>query len=139
MAKKRTNQHAWVPSPGASGSAPGAIAKAQVEAKARELIEAVLRPRQVKPPVEGSLANYLTDISLKWHGTTLFFVSVYACPGPNALSPGFEERFARLRPAGAGCFELAFMRHTGQWVPFYEGLTLDECLATIRDDPWFMP
>jgi hypothetical protein len=60
------------------------------------------------------VGNYLTNITLKWHGSTLFLVSVYACPGPNALSPNFESRFARLKPIGASRFDLDFMRYTGQ-------------------------
>ncbi len=40
---------------------------------------------------------------------------------------------------GDGRFALAFMRHTGQWVELYEGLTVDECLKAIKDDPWFQP
>ena len=67
----------------------------------------------------------------------LFFIKVFACPGPNALSPSFESRLARLRHAGGGRFDLAFMRHTGQWVELYEWLTVEECLDAIRDDPWF--
>ena len=40
--------------------------------------------------------NHVTDITLKWHGSTLFLVAVYACPGPNAISPSFEDRFANV-------------------------------------------
>ncbi len=34
--------------------------------------------------------------------------------------------------AGNHRFHLSFMRHTGQWVELYTGLSLDECLAAIR-------
>jgi hypothetical protein len=139
MAKKQPKRSGWVLSSGAAGPALDAAGKAQVEARARELIEKELRPRHVKPPPEDSHSNYLTDITLKWHGTTLFFVAVYACPGPNALAPPFEDRFARLTSAGGGRFDLDFMRHTGQWVPLHQGLTLEQCLVAIRDDPWFIP
>jgi hypothetical protein len=40
---------------------------------------------------------------------------------------------------GNGKFALSFLRHTGQWVELYDGLTVDECLTAIRDDPWFVP
>ena len=139
MAKKRPMQRAWLPASGASGSTLDAATKSQTEAKARELIDAELKPKHVKPPPEDASHNYLTDITLKWHGTTLFFVAVYACPGPNALAPSFEDRFARLKPAAGGRFDLDFMRHTGQWVPLYQRIPLDECMAAIRDDPWFTP
>jgi hypothetical protein len=139
MVKKRPKQWVWSPSSRASSPTLDAATRSQVEAKARELIDAVLKPKHVKPPPENARFNYLTDITPKWHGSTLFLVAVYACPGPNALSPRFESRFARLKPADGGRFDLDFMRHTGQWVPLHQGLTLDQCLEAIRDDPWFTP
>ncbi len=27
--------------------------------------------------------------------------------------------------------------YTGQWVQIYTDLTVDECLAAVRDDPYF--
>jgi len=42
-----------------------------------------------------------------------------------------------MRHDGGGKFDLAFMRHTGQWVELYQGQTVDQCLEAIRDDPWF--
>jgi hypothetical protein len=131
VAKKRTTR--------SSSPTLDDATKARVEAKVRELIDRELKPKHIQPPPEDARFNYLTDLTLKWHGSTLFLVSVYACPGPNAISPSFEERFARLKPAGPGRFDLAFMRHTGQWVELFQGQTLDECLAEIRDDPWFIP
>lgn len=139
MAKKRQPK-GWAYSPSSKASTGlDAAMKSQIEAKVQELIDKELKPKHVKPPPEDSRFNYVTDITLKWHGSTLFLVSVYACPGPNAISPRFEERFARLRPAAGGRFDLSFMRHTGQWVELFQGQTLDECLREIRDDPWFMP
>ena len=138
MAKKKQPKR-WVYSPKASGPTLDAIAKARVEVKVRELIDEDLKPKHVKPPPKDARSNYLTDIVPKWHGSTLFLVAVYACPGPNAISPSFESRFARIRPAANGLYDLSFMRHTGKWVELYQGQTLDECLDSIRDDPWFMP
>jgi hypothetical protein len=139
MAKKKQPKR-WVYSPSSkAGTGLDAATKAQVEAKAQELIDNELKPKHVKPPPEDARFNYVTDVTLKWHGSTLFLVAVYACPGPNAISPSFESRFARLRPAAGGRFDLSFMRHTGQWVELFQGRTLDECLQEIRDDPWFIP
>ena len=50
---------------------------------------------------------------------------------------GFEAKFARLQYAGNRRFHLSFMRHTGQWIQLYTDLTVDECIETIRDDPYF--
>jgi hypothetical protein len=31
------------------------------------------------------------------------------------------------------------MRHNGEWIEIFPDLSLDECLAAVRDDPWFEP
>jgi hypothetical protein len=117
---------------------PGTL-KDEVDAKARELIETVLKPRHVEPPPTGHQLNYIIDIKTKWLGSTCYLISVYACPGPNAISPSFEAKFARMEYLGESKFSLSFMRHTEQWVRLYEGLSVDDCLSAIEDDPWFVP
>ena len=81
----------------------------------------------------------IIDIGAKWYRNYFYFSSTYACPGPNALSPTFEAKFARMEHLGGGRFALYFMRHTGEWVGLYDALTVDECLEAIREDPWFVP
>ena len=34
-------------------------------------------------------------------------------------------------------FHLSYMRYTEQWIELYTNLTVDECIETIRDDPYF--
>jgi hypothetical protein len=68
-------------------------------------------------------------------GPYFYFTSTYACPGPNALSATFEAKFARLEHVAGWRFNLALLRHTGKWVELLTGLTLDECLKSIREDP----
>jgi hypothetical protein len=41
--------------------------------------------------------------------------------------------------AGNNRFHLSFMRHNGEWVQLYSGLTVDECLAAIKDEEFFYP
>ena len=113
--------------------------KAELEAKARELIETVLKPKHVQPPPTDHQLNYITDITTKWHGSKCSFVSIYACPGPNAISPTFDSKFARMEYLGNGKFALYFMRHTGEWVGIYDALSVDECMKAIQDDAWFVP
>ncbi len=55
------------------------------------------------------------------------------------MMPSFEHKFARLTYIGGGRFSLAAMRHTEEWMEIFPDLTLDACLASIRDDPWFHP
>ena len=138
MAKKQPKR--WVNSPpkAAKPSVPDGI-KTAVEAKAKELIDTVLKPQHVKPPPKNARFNYIIDIGAKWYRNYLYFFSTYACPGPNALSPMFESKFARMEYVGNSRFNLSFMRHTGQWVELFTDMSVDECVKAIRDDPWFQP
>jgi hypothetical protein len=139
MAKKKP-QKRWVYAPGkpAPPSVPEDL-KAEVKAKADDLVKAVLKPQHVKPPPKDPRWNYIIDIYTKWHRSFFYFCSTYACPGSDALSPTFESPFARMEYVGAGRFNLAYMRHTGKWWEVYQGLTVDECLESIRDEGIFTP
>jgi hypothetical protein len=113
--------------------------KLKVETKAREIVKSILKPGHVKAPSGDERFNYIVDIYTKWYRNYFYFCSKYACPGPNAISPYFEAKFARLEYVGNGCFNLSYMRHTGQWWEIYFDLSLDECIAAIRDEPLFLP
>jgi hypothetical protein len=139
MAKKKP-QKRWVYSPrkAAPPSVPEGL-KAEVKAKADALVEAHLKPVYIKPPPADRRWNYIIDIFTKWHGSFFYFCSTYACPGPDALSPTFESRFARMEYAGSDRFNLAYMRHTEKWWEVAQGLTVNECIEMIRDGGIFQP
>ena len=82
MAKQRK---AWMldTAKPAKSELPGTL-KDEVDTKAGEMIEKTLKPRHIKPPPGGSHFNYVTDITTKWIGSTCDFISIFACPGPNA-------------------------------------------------------
>ena len=114
------------------------LLKAEVEAKAADLIENVLKPKHVLPRPKDGQFNYIIDIGAKWYRNYFYFASTYACPGPNALSPSFESMFARMEPLGGGKFALYAMRYTGkEWVGVLDALSVDECMKAIQDDQWF--
>jgi hypothetical protein len=113
--------------------------KMEVEARASELIESVLKPNHIKPALKNERFNYIVDIYTKWYRNYFYFCAKYRCPGPNAISPFFEAKFARLEYVGNGCFNLSYMRYTGQWWEIYTELSHDECLAAIKDEPHFLP
>jgi hypothetical protein len=129
----------WNTSPAKKNSAVTASLKAELMTKAKDLIESVLKPKHVQPPSAEAQFNYITDIQAKWYRNRFYFVSIYACPAPNALSLTFESKFARMEPLGNGKFALYFMRHTGEWVGLYDGISVDNCMKAIKDDPWFVP
>ena len=137
MAKQRK---AWMMTPFKSpkSSVPDSI-KTELEAKANKLIDNVLKPKHVLPPKPDEQFNYITDIGVKWYRNYFYFIATYACPGPNALAPSFESKFARMEYVGGGKFALSFMRHTGEWVRIFDALSVHESLKAIRDDAWFVP
>jgi len=111
--------------------------KTEVETKAKDLIENVLKPKHVLPPKERQ-GNYIIDIGAKWNRGYFYFYTTYACPGPNALTPTFESMLARMEPLGGGKFALYAMRYTGkEWVGVLDALSVDECMKAVKDDEWF--
>jgi len=65
------------PKPKVSG-----IVKVELEAKATELIDAVLKPEHIKSPPKNAKWNYIVDLYTKWHRNYFYFCAKYACPGP---------------------------------------------------------
>jgi len=135
MAKKR-----WVYSPQKQtvSQVPDSL-KQRVKTKADELVETVLIPRYVKTPPEDYQFNYLVNIYTQWYRHYFYFCSTYHVPGPNAIAPSFEDKFARLEYVAEDSFNLAYMRHTGQWLEVTQGISLDEALEMIRDSGIFQP
>ena len=111
--------------------------KQEVTRKANELIETVLKPRAVKPPPENPQYNYIVDVYGKWYRKAFYFCAEYRVANPNADVSSFEAKFARMQYAGDEKFYLSFMRYTGQWIQPYIAMTVDECMETVRDDPFF--
>jgi hypothetical protein len=115
------------------------IVKQDVEIKANELVDTFLKPNYVKPPPEDNQFNYVADIYTKWYRNYFYFCSTYNSPGPNAISPSFEDKFARLEYVGHDRYNLSYMRYTGQWWELYQDFSLEDCLNAIRDEPHFQP
>jgi hypothetical protein len=131
----------WIHSP-PKPKVPDAV-KAELEAKATELINTILKPEHIEPPPKNPKWNYLVDLYTKWHRNYFYFYAKYACPGLNALSPSFDTGFARLEYVGSAgrkkWFNLSYMRHTGKWWEIRQGLSLEQCLAEIRGSGFFHP
>jgi hypothetical protein len=127
----------WRPSSPQKPTIPS-ILKTEVTKQAQDFVDTVLKPRYVQEPPEDPQFNYLTEVFIRWYHSYLYFAATYCVPGPNALVPSFEAKFARMEFAGGMLFHLAFMRHNGEWVPLYTDQTLEECLNAIRDAPFFL-
>jgi len=113
--------------------------KVEVETKAKELVESFLKPEYIKPPPEDMHFNYVVDIYTKWYRNYFYFSAKYAFPGPNAIAPFFETKFARMEYVGDGLFNLSYMRHTENWFEIFQDLSVDGCLEMIKDLPHFQP
>lgn len=136
----KKSQKSWVYSPPAPKKAQvPANVKADVQRRADELVDTVLKPQHILPPPDDKRFNYIADIYTKWYHSYLYFCARYICPSPECTVPDFETKFTRMEYSGSNRFNLAFMRHTGKWVEVYQDLSLEECLDSIRDDPFFQP
>ena len=140
MAKLLKPREPWNIKPAKKPAAVPASLKAEVETTAKELIEKTLKPRYVKSSSKDRQSNHVIDFEAKWYRGYFHFTATYACPGPNAFSPTFEHKFARMEPLGDGKFALYAMRYTGkEWVGVLDALTVDNCMKAIEedDDGWF--
>ena len=137
MASKRKT---WAPvSPRRSKPQVPDTIKHILKEKADEIIENFLKPEHIKPPPTDNDFNYLVDIYSKWYRNYFYFCAKYNCPGPNAISPSFETKFARMEYVGNERFNLSYMRHTEQWWEIDQELPMLECLKLIAEEPNFMP
>jgi hypothetical protein len=83
--------------------------------------------------------NYLVDIYLKWHQNYLYFCGEYKSEDPNRIYDEYEDRFVRLECIDKDNFNFSYFRFTGQWFLVAKGLTLKDCLDSIRENPNFHP
>lgn len=137
MAKRP--QKTWQFSTKKQKSSPSEFEKSRVTIQCNELVETELKPKYIEEPPPNTDRNYKVDIFTKWYRGFFYFCSRYNCPSPKAISPSFESRFARLEYIAPDRFDLAYMRHTGQWHEVQQGLTLKQCLEEIRTNPLFHP
>lgn len=139
MAKGKMPQRMWMYAPGKAKreKLPESL-KAEVEKEAEALMQE-WRLRYIKEPPKEKRFNYIEELYTKWYRNYFYFCARYACPGPEAISPHFEVRFTRLEYIGDGLLNLAFMRHTGQWVEVETELSVAKCFQSIRGDGFYHP
>ena len=86
------------------------LTQSQLKEKADKLINKVFKPQHVKPAPTDNDYNYIADIHSKWYRQYFYFCATYNCPSPNALSPSFETKFARMEYVADNKFNLAYMQ-----------------------------
>ena len=134
------NEKRWSfsPSGGPKPKVPESV-KIEVKQVSDELVESVLKPRNIDPDPQEERFNYIVDIFTKWYRNYFYFYAKYHSPGPNAIEPFFETKFARMEYVGRDQFNLSYMRHTTKWWEVYPDMSLDECIEAVSDDPLFTP
>ena len=95
------------------------LVKIEVKQVCDELVESVLKPRNIDPDTKEERFNYIVDIFTKWYRNYFYFYAKYHSPGPNAIEPFFETKFARMEYVGRDGFNLSYMRHTTKWFEVY--------------------
>jgi len=134
MTKKR-----WVYSPKKPPKAKITdTVKQKVMTSADKLVKTVLKPKNIQPPPENPQFNYIVDIYTKWYRSYFYFYAKYCCTSPHCIEPFFDSGFARIEYVGHDHFNLSYMRHTGKWAEIYTGLSLEECLTAIKEEPFFV-
>ena len=113
--------------------------KLKIELKAKNLIELELKKKYIKGKNPNNDYNYIADIYYKWIGYRFYLCSKYNCPSPNAISPSFESKFARLKFIGNDKFQLFFMRYTGEWINLHQDVSFEKAFKAIKEEPYFTP
>ena len=138
-ANKKKPQKMWVYAGAPKESAkPTQEWKTKIQEEFAPIVEELKKEHvEEKPPHKDF--NYIIDVKSKWYRNYFYLYSIYKCPGPNALSDTFESKFARLEYIAPDKFNLAFMRHTGQWQEVGFEVSLKECVEDIRSGGFFHP
>ena len=135
MARKR--QKVWgpiTPRP----VAPDPIEKQQIIATCEAFIADVLKPRFL-PAIKPTPFNYPIDIHGDWRAGRYRFITRYRSGHEDNAGTEFDAPFMRLDHMAPDRFDVFWMRHTGQWWPLRNGLSLAASLQAILDSELLYP
>jgi hypothetical protein len=138
MAKKSPKRWVYSPKSGPKPKVPEDV-KRHVQERCDTFVETTLKPHRIQPPPDDALFNYIVDLYNLWYRNFFYFCAKYRCPAPNCISEFFEVHYTRLEYTGQDTYTLAYMRHTGKWQVVFTGLSLDECISTIKSMEIFWP
>jgi len=112
---------------------PNEVEKRKIIAACEAFIHDVLKPRfqaEIKP----TQFNYPIDIHGAWAGGRYRFIQRFRSGHKDNLGEEFDAPFTRIVRVGPDCFDIDWMRHTGQWWRLYRGVTLAEAFKIIEED-----
>ncbi len=138
MAKKPPKRWVYSPKSAPKPKVPEDV-KRHVQERCDTFVETTLKPHRIQPPPDDARFNYIVDLYNLWYRNFFYFCARYRCPAPNCISEFFEVRYNRLEYTGQDLYTLSYMRHTGKWQMVFTGLSLDECILTIKSTEIFWP
>ncbi|MBP0013200.1 MAG: hypothetical protein J7545_13190 [Roseofilum sp. SBFL] len=137
MAKKRKKIWVYSPAKLPKPKVPEAEKKLILE-KCSQFIESELKPKCITSESNNPFFR-LVDIFGKWYRNFFHFYAVYDSLDPDSPKPSFKKRFTRLEYVAPDRFNIAYMRHTGNWWETHSNLTLEECFDRIRTTEILQP
>ena len=129
----------WVPIASDASAASFKRDKPGIDAACQRIIAGVLKPRFLRQIRPSTQFNYAVDIRGRWHGANFRFIQRYRVRDPNPDNEEFDAPFARLEYQGPDRFGLSYYRHTEEWWPLHQGLSLAEALTKIEETELLWP
>ena len=137
MARKNQKQWIYRPSKRAKPKVPEAE-KQMITERCQQLIDIEFKPKYIQEnPYKGD--RIIEEIFGKWYRNFFYFCCIYRFTAPEMVDKAIEDKFTRLEYAGEDLFNLAYMRHTGQWWVVNEEIKLERALAEIKKNQIFHP
>ena len=139
MAKK--SNYGWVfvgDTPAGRTQKPTESVKRKTDISMQPFIEE-LKEKHLQPIPEPHDRNHLINVYGKWNRNFYYIYQTYKSPPEGYIKDKFDEGLVRMRYVGDEKFDLAYFRHTGEWVelPSSSKLTITEAIEAIKTDPWF--
>ena len=130
--------YGWVYVGGRAGNKPGDDDKREIIAACERVIEEVLRPRYL-PEIEPTRFNYPVAIHGKWHGNKYRFMTRLRSGFPDNRGEEFDAPFSRIEYVSKDLFDVSWHRHTGEWHPLFQRVTLAEALRLVAEEGILAP
>jgi hypothetical protein len=106
---------------------PDADERRRIIDACERLIRDVLQPRYL-PEIKPTERNYPIYIHGAYAAGRYRFIQRFRSGHAESRGLEFDSPFARLDRMGPDCFNLQWMRHTGEWWPLHRGVTFEEAL-----------
>jgi len=112
--------------------------KQAIIAACEALIRDRLKPRYL-PVTRPPGWNCPIDLHGTWAAGRYRFLVRFRSGQAETEGQEFDAPFARIDRMGPDLFNVHWMRHTGQWWPLFQGLTLAEALDKVDGDGVLRP